>query len=67
MSLISAPRLLPYFREAATVRDEAFLRVAVDMYLQLIQLFLGGETTTLSALNSRNPQLQGQPWLQVSV
>ncbi|XP_019063501.2 Fanconi anemia group A protein isoform X6 [Fukomys damarensis] len=54
-------RLLPHFDEAATVRDVGFLRIAVDMYLQLVQLFVGGETTTVSALTSTGLQLQGQP------
>lgn len=59
-------RLLPYFDEAATIMDEGFLRVAVDMYLQLVQLFVGGETTAVSALIGRSSQLQGQPGPQVS-
>ncbi|XP_063103921.1 Fanconi anemia group A protein isoform X9 [Cavia porcellus] len=59
-------RLLPYFDEAATIMDEGFLRVAVDMYLQLVQLFVGGETTAVSALIGRSSQLQGQPGPQGS-
>ncbi|KAM6177475.1 Fanconi anemia group A protein [Erethizon dorsatum] len=59
-------RLLPHFDEATTVRDEGFLRVAVNMYLQLVQLFVGGETTAVSALTGRSPQAQGQPWPQGS-
>lgn len=54
-------RLLPHFDEAAPVRDVGFLRTAVDMYLQLVQLFVGGETTTVSALTSASLRLQGQP------
>ncbi|XP_013363404.1 PREDICTED: Fanconi anemia group A protein isoform X3 [Chinchilla lanigera] len=58
-------RLLPHFDKAATVREEGFLHVAVDMYLQLVQLFMEGENTTVSALTGRSPQLQGQPWPQL--
>lgn len=36
--------LLSYFSEGAAVREEAFLHVAVDMYLRLVQLFVDGET-----------------------
>ncbi|XP_023560925.1 Fanconi anemia group A protein isoform X1 [Octodon degus] len=59
-------RLLPHFAEAASVRDEGFLHVAVDMYLRLVQLFVGGETTSVSPLTDRSLQLQGQPWPQGS-
>uniref|UniRef100_A0A5F9DGS5 FA complementation group A n=1 Tax=Oryctolagus cuniculus TaxID=9986 RepID=A0A5F9DGS5_RABIT len=37
--------LLPYWRDATAVREAAFLRVAVDMYLKLRQLFVDGETS----------------------
>nr|XP_020138375.1 LOW QUALITY PROTEIN: Fanconi anemia group A protein [Microcebus murinus] len=51
--------LLSYFDKDAAVREEAFLRVAVDMYLQLIQLFVAGETSAVLLRASRNPELQG--------
>uniref|UniRef100_A0A452TVN7 FA complementation group A n=1 Tax=Ursus maritimus TaxID=29073 RepID=A0A452TVN7_URSMA len=37
--------LLSYFDEDALMREDAFLRVAVDMYLKLICLFVAGETS----------------------
>uniref|UniRef100_A0A8C0JWV1 FA complementation group A n=1 Tax=Canis lupus dingo TaxID=286419 RepID=A0A8C0JWV1_CANLU len=37
--------LLSYFDEDAFIREDAFLRVAVDMYLKLICLFVTGETS----------------------
>nr|XP_045012381.1 Fanconi anemia group A protein [Jaculus jaculus] len=52
--------LLSYFTEDAIIREEAFLRTAVDMYLKLIQLFVDGETRAVSPLASRSLQLQGQ-------
>uniref|UniRef100_A0A2K6FS26 FA complementation group A n=1 Tax=Propithecus coquereli TaxID=379532 RepID=A0A2K6FS26_PROCO len=52
--------LLSYFDEDAAVREEAFLPVAVDMYLKLTQLFVAGETSAFSLLATRNPELQGQ-------
>lgn len=66
LSLVPVPRLLPHFAEAASVRGEGFLHVAVDMYLQLVQLFIGGETTALSTLTDRSSQRQDQPQPQVS-
>lgn len=42
------------------MREDAFLRVAVDMYLKLICLFVAGETSAVSALASRSQELQGQ-------
>ncbi|XP_021112183.1 Fanconi anemia group A protein isoform X3 [Heterocephalus glaber] len=59
-------RLLPHFDKAATVRDVGFLRVAVDMYLQLVQLFVGGETTAVSPSASTSLRLQSQPLPQGS-
>uniref|UniRef100_A0A452TVY9 FA complementation group A n=1 Tax=Ursus maritimus TaxID=29073 RepID=A0A452TVY9_URSMA len=52
--------LLSYFDEDALMREDAFLRVAVDMYLKLICLFVAGETSAVSALASRSQELQGQ-------
>ncbi|XP_062965475.1 Fanconi anemia group A protein [Cynocephalus volans] len=52
--------LLSYFNEDTAVREEAFLRVAVNMYLKLIQLFIAGETCAVSAVAGRSPELQGQ-------
>uniref|UniRef100_A0A8C7AXA8 FA complementation group A n=1 Tax=Neovison vison TaxID=452646 RepID=A0A8C7AXA8_NEOVI len=37
--------LLSYFDEDALLREDAFLHVAVDMYLKLICLFVAGETS----------------------
>uniref|UniRef100_A0A8C0JVD8 FA complementation group A n=1 Tax=Canis lupus dingo TaxID=286419 RepID=A0A8C0JVD8_CANLU len=52
--------LLSYFDEDAFIREDAFLRVAVDMYLKLICLFVTGETSAVSALAGRSQELQGQ-------
>jgi len=52
--------LLSYFDEDALMREDAFLRVAVDMYLKLICLFVAGETSMVSALAGRSQELQGQ-------
>ncbi|XP_069320856.1 Fanconi anemia group A protein [Eulemur rufifrons] len=52
--------LLSYFDADAAVREAAFLRVAVDMYLKLIQLFVAGETSAVALPAGRNPELQGQ-------
>jgi len=52
--------LLSYFDEDALMREDAFLRVAVDMYLKLICLFVAGETSVVSALAGRSQELQGQ-------
>ncbi|XP_028930880.1 Fanconi anemia group A protein isoform X2 [Ornithorhynchus anatinus] len=57
-------RLLPlafyslsaFFDQELFTREEAFLYVATDMYLKLVQLFAGGET---SAASTR------EPWKQV--
>ncbi|KAK2491044.1 hypothetical protein MC885_008934 [Smutsia gigantea] len=37
--------LLPYFNEDTPIREDAFLRVAVNMYLKLVRLFVAGETS----------------------
>ncbi|KAF7469344.1 Hypothetical predicted protein [Marmota monax] len=52
--------LLSHFKDDAIIGEEAFLRVAVDMYLKLVQLFMDGETRAVSAPASRRPELQGQ-------
>ncbi|KAI4534166.1 hypothetical protein MG293_015026 [Ovis ammon polii] len=36
--------LLPYFDEDALLKEDAFLRVALNMYLKLVGLFVAGET-----------------------
>lgn len=51
--------LLSHFKDDTIVGEEAFLRVAVDMYLKLVQLFMEGETRAVSAPASRRLQLQG--------
>lgn len=56
----SACRLLPYFDGDALVREDAFLHVAVDLYLQLLRLFVAGDTSALSMLADRSQELQGQ-------
>lgn len=58
--------LLSYFSEGAAVREEAFLPVAVDMYLKLVQLFVDGETRIVLPQASRSLKLQGHSELQVS-
>ncbi|XP_040299293.1 Fanconi anemia group A protein isoform X5 [Herpailurus yagouaroundi] len=52
--------LLSYFDEDALTREDAFLRVAVDMYLKLIRLFVAGETSALSTVASRSRERRGQ-------
>uniref|UniRef100_H0WQV8 FA complementation group A n=1 Tax=Otolemur garnettii TaxID=30611 RepID=H0WQV8_OTOGA len=52
--------LLSYFQDGAAIREEVFLHVAVDMYLKLLQLFMAGDTSAVSTLVSRSPELQGQ-------
>nr|XP_025716109.1 Fanconi anemia group A protein isoform X2 [Callorhinus ursinus] len=52
--------LLSYFDDDAVLREDAFLHVAVDMYLKLICLFVAGETSVVSALAGRSQVLQGQ-------
>uniref|UniRef100_A0A4X2LZV0 FA complementation group A n=1 Tax=Vombatus ursinus TaxID=29139 RepID=A0A4X2LZV0_VOMUR len=41
--------LVAYFDEDLFNREQAFLYVAVDMYLKLVQLFVAGETSVISA------------------
>ncbi|XP_043840673.1 Fanconi anemia group A protein [Dromiciops gliroides] len=41
--------LVAYFDEDLFNREQAFLYVAVDMYLKLVQLFVAGETSKISA------------------
>ncbi|XP_077610266.1 Fanconi anemia group A protein [Crocuta crocuta] len=55
--------LLSCFDEDTLTREDAFLHVAVDMYLKLICLFVAGETSAISAgaSGSREPQGQGDP------
>uniref|UniRef100_A0A6I8PPK6 FA complementation group A n=1 Tax=Ornithorhynchus anatinus TaxID=9258 RepID=A0A6I8PPK6_ORNAN len=48
--------LSAFFDQELFTREEAFLYVATDMYLKLVQLFAGGET---SAASTR------EPWKQV--
>ncbi|XP_063510675.1 Fanconi anemia group A protein isoform X6 [Pongo pygmaeus] len=52
--------LLSYFHEDGAIREEAFLHVAVDMYLKLVQLFMAGDTSTVSPPAGRRLELQGQ-------
>ncbi|XP_053411746.1 Fanconi anemia group A protein isoform X2 [Nycticebus coucang] len=52
--------LLSYIQDSAAIREEAFLHIAVDMYLKLLQLFMAGDTSAVSTLVSRSPALQGQ-------
>ncbi|XP_063573874.1 Fanconi anemia group A protein isoform X9 [Pongo abelii] len=52
--------LLSYFHEDGAIREEAFLHVAVDMYLKLVQLFVAGDTSTVSPPAGRRLELQGQ-------
>lgn len=56
----SACRLLPYFDGDALIREDAFLHVAVDLYLQLLRLFVAGDTSALSMLADGSQELQGQ-------
>ena len=41
---VSAFSLLPYFDEDALLTEDAFLHVALNMYLKLVGLFVAGET-----------------------
>ncbi|XP_077842943.1 Fanconi anemia group A protein isoform X8 [Macaca mulatta] len=52
--------LLSCFHDDAAIREEAFLHVAVDMYLRLVQLFVAGDTSTVSPPAGRSLELQGQ-------
>ncbi|GAB1293776.1 Fanconi anemia group A protein homolog [Apodemus speciosus] len=58
--------LLSYFSEGAAVREAAFLRVAVDMYLKLVQLFVDGEARTVLPQASGSGRRQGLSELQGS-
>ncbi|PNI16164.1 FANCA isoform 32, partial [Pan troglodytes] len=58
--------LLSYFHEDAAIREEAFLHVAVDMYLKLVQLFVAGDTSTVSPPAGRSLELQGQAGARAS-
>ncbi|XP_016067742.1 PREDICTED: Fanconi anemia group A protein isoform X4 [Miniopterus natalensis] len=52
--------LLSYFDEDTLIQDDAFLHVAVDMYLKLLCLFVAGETGVLLTAGGRSQELQGQ-------
>ncbi|KAK1330595.1 hypothetical protein QTO34_010791 [Cnephaeus nilssonii] len=52
--------LLSYFDEDALTQDDAFLHIAVDMYLKLLCLFVAGDTGVLATRASRTQELQGQ-------
>lgn len=41
---VSAFSLLPYFDKDALLTEDAFLHVALNMYLKLVGLFMAGET-----------------------
>lgn len=41
---MSAFSLLPYFDKDALLTEDAFLHVALNMYLKLVGLFMAGET-----------------------
>ncbi|XP_021486884.1 Fanconi anemia group A protein isoform X2 [Meriones unguiculatus] len=56
--------LLSHFNQDATRKEEAFLRVAVDMYLKLVQLVVDGETRIASPQASKSLKLQGPSLLQ---
>ncbi|KAK7801790.1 hypothetical protein U0070_027511 [Myodes glareolus] len=58
--------LLSYFSEDAIIKEEAFLYVAVDMYLKLMQLFVDGETRTMLPQASKRLKLQDHSLLQGS-
>ncbi|XP_049559518.1 Fanconi anemia group A protein isoform X2 [Orcinus orca] len=54
--------LLSYFDEDALLQEDAFLHVAVNMYLKLVGLFVAGETGAVSTLaHSGDLQAQGDP------
>lgn len=50
--------LLSCFSEGAAVREAAFLHVAVDMYLKLLQLFVDGETRLQGHSESQGSPVQ---------
>uniref|UniRef100_A0A8D0YFP3 Fanconi anemia group A protein n=1 Tax=Sus scrofa TaxID=9823 RepID=A0A8D0YFP3_PIG len=51
--------LLSSFEEDAPLQQEAFLHVAVDMYLQLVRLFMDGGTSAVST-RAHSGELRGQ-------
>ncbi|XP_032320532.1 Fanconi anemia group A protein isoform X2 [Camelus ferus] len=51
--------LLSYFEEDSLLKEEAFLHVAVDMYLKLTCLFVAGEMRVVST-PAHSLELQGQ-------
>nr|XP_033700573.1 Fanconi anemia group A protein isoform X5 [Tursiops truncatus] len=54
--------LLSYFDEDALLQEDAFLHVAVNMYLKLVGLFVAGETGAVWTLaHSGDLQAQGDP------
>lgn len=61
--------LLSCFSEGAAVREAAFLHVAVDMYLKLLQLFVDGETRLQGHSESQvsAPRLRGRHSLGAAV
>lgn len=63
---MSISSLLSYFHDDAAIREEAFLHVAVDMYLRLVQLFVAGDTSTVSPPAGRSLELQGQAGARAS-
>lgn len=52
--------LLSYFDKDALIRENAFLHVAVDMYMKLTCLFVAGETSAVSTPANRSQELQSQ-------
>lgn len=58
--------LLSCFSDGTTVREAAFLHVAVDMYLKLVQLFVDGETKIVLPQASRSVKLPSHSELQDS-
>ncbi|XP_051024574.1 Fanconi anemia group A protein [Acomys russatus] len=56
--------LVSCFSQDAVIKEEAFLYVAVDMYLKLVQLFVDGETRIVSPQAGRSLKLQGHSLLQ---
>ncbi|XP_006860319.1 PREDICTED: Fanconi anemia group A protein [Chrysochloris asiatica] len=49
--------LLPHLDPDTIIREDAFLRIAIDMYLKLVRLFVAGET---DVLRTRSQQYQNQ-------
>ncbi|XP_075393069.1 Fanconi anemia group A protein isoform X2 [Tenrec ecaudatus] len=48
--------LLPHLDPDTLIREDAFLHVAVDMYLKLVQLFVAGETSALPIQAAQSQQ-----------